>query len=97
MKSRSPRERCKTFPFLTCEIASTARCVGVRDTNVNQSRFAEVMTDYAYYKAKKLFWKKCLTNGTECAIIQVQSEGDLPSPLSKKVKKKLKKPLDKPH
>ena len=32
----------------------TARCVGLRYTNVNQSRFAEVMTDYAYYKAKKI-------------------------------------------
>jgi hypothetical protein len=29
----------------------TAWCVGVRNTNVNQSRFAEEMTDYAYYKA----------------------------------------------
>ena len=32
---------------------STAWCVGVRYTNVNQSRLAEVMTDDAYYKAKK--------------------------------------------
>jgi hypothetical protein len=33
---------------------STAWCVGVRYINVNQSRLAEVMTDDAYYKAKKL-------------------------------------------
>ena len=33
---------------------STAWCVGVRYTNVNQCRLAEVMTDDAYYKAKKL-------------------------------------------
>ena len=32
----------------------TARCVGLRYTSVNQCRFAEVMTDDAYYKAKKL-------------------------------------------
>ena len=32
----------------------TARCVGLRYTNVNQSRLAEEMTDYAYYKAKKI-------------------------------------------
>ena len=53
MKSRSPRERCKTFPFQFWLIASTPRCVGLGDTNVNQSRLAEEMTDYAYYKATK--------------------------------------------
>ena len=52
-KSRSPRERCKTFPFQFRLIASTPRCVGLGDTNVNQSRLAEEMTDYAYYKATK--------------------------------------------
>lgn len=31
---------------------STARCVGLRYTNVDQCRFAEEMTDDAYYKAK---------------------------------------------
>jgi hypothetical protein len=31
--------------------SSTARCVGLRNTNVNQSQFAEEMLDYAYYKA----------------------------------------------
>jgi hypothetical protein len=53
-KSRSPRERCKTFPFQFRLIASTPRCVGLGDTNVNQSCFAEEMTDYAYYKAPLL-------------------------------------------
>ena len=32
---------------------STAWCVGVRYINVDQRRLAEVMTDDAYYKAKK--------------------------------------------
>ena len=31
----------------------TAWCVGMRDINVNLCRFAEAMTDYAYYKATK--------------------------------------------
>ena len=34
----------------------TARCVGLRNINVNQSRPAEEMTDYAYYKADPLGW-----------------------------------------
>ena len=33
--------------------SSTARCVGLRNTNVNQSQFAEEMLDYAYYKATR--------------------------------------------
>ena len=33
--------------------SSTARCVGLRNINVNQSQFAEEMLDYAYYKATK--------------------------------------------
>jgi ferric-dicitrate binding protein FerR (iron transport regulator) len=33
---------------------STAWCVGVRNINVNQRPLAEVMRNYAYYKAKKI-------------------------------------------
>jgi len=43
-----PRETDKTS--LT-KSSDAARCVGARDTNVSQCRFAEVMADYAYYKA----------------------------------------------
>jgi hypothetical protein len=77
VKSRSPRERCKTFPFQFRLIASTPRCVGLGDTNVNQSRFAEEMTDYAYYKATKKSQeslKKVLTNPTECGTIKMFQE-----------------------
>lgn len=48
------------------------------DTNVNQSRFAEVMTDYAYYKATKKSQeslKKVLTNTTECGIMITVKRG----------------------
>ena len=41
-----PRESVRPLPM-----KSTARCVGVRYTNVNQCRFAEEMADDAYYKA----------------------------------------------
>ena len=43
----SPRERVR--PFRQRHL--TARCVGLRDTNVNQSPKAEAMWDYADYKA----------------------------------------------
>ena len=43
---RCPRERVRPLPH-----DPTARCVGLRNTNVNQSQFAEEMLDYAYYKA----------------------------------------------
>jgi hypothetical protein len=39
---------------------------------VNQCRFAEEMTDYAYYKAKKL--KKVLTNNNKYDIIIIEKE-----------------------
>lgn len=55
----------------------TARCVGVRYTNVNQCRFAEVMTDDAYYKAKKTF-QNLLTKCSSCGIMKVQREGESP-------------------
>lgn len=45
-KRKDPRESVR--PVLD---EPTARCVGLRNTNVNQSRLAEEMTDYAYYKA----------------------------------------------
>ena len=78
----------------------TARCVGVRYTNVNQCRFAEVMTDDAYYKAKKTF-KNPLTKRSRCGIMKVQREGEVltsspPLPL-KTFKKKLKKGVDNQH
>jgi hypothetical protein len=63
---------------------------------VNQSRLAEEMTDYAYYKAKKNS-KYPLTKRSRCGIMNVQGKGRTPSPSQKKVKKKLKKPLDKLH
>ena len=44
---QDPRESNKSLTMKS----SIARCVGLRDTNVHQCRFAEVMTDYAYYKA----------------------------------------------
>ena len=47
-KCGCPRERVRPLPD-----EPTARCVGLRYTNVNQCRFAEVMTDYAYYKATR--------------------------------------------
>ena len=49
-----PRETGKTSPIKSPD---AARCVGARDTSVNQCRYAEVMADYAYYKAKA-FLKK---------------------------------------
>jgi hypothetical protein len=45
-KGGCPRERVRPLPH-----DPTARCVGLRNTNVNQSQFAEEMLDYAYYKA----------------------------------------------
>jgi hypothetical protein len=44
---------------------------------VNQSRLAEEMTDYAYYKATKKsqeFLKKVLTNPTKCGTIKMFQE-----------------------
>ena len=49
-----PRETGKTS---LAKSPDAARCVGARDTNVNQCRYAEVMVDYAYYKAKVLLKK----------------------------------------
>ena len=49
-----PRETDKTS--LT-KSPDAARCVGARDTSVNQCRYAEIMVDYAYYKAKVLLKK----------------------------------------
>ena len=49
-----PRETDKTSP---AKSPDAARCVGARDTSVNQCRYAEVMADYAYYKAKALLKK----------------------------------------
>lgn len=46
-----PRETGKTS---LAKSPDAARCVGARDTNVNQCRYAEVMADYAYYKANAL-------------------------------------------
>ena len=46
-RRQDPRELCKSLMTKS----STARCVGLRNTNVNQCRLAEEMTDYAYYKA----------------------------------------------
>ena len=48
-KCGCPRERVSPLPD-----EPTARCVGLRYTSVNQSRLAEEMTDYAYYKADPL-------------------------------------------
>jgi hypothetical protein len=68
----------------------TARCVGVRYTNVNQSRLAEEMTDYAYYKAKKNS-KYPLTKRSRCGIMNVQGEGRTTSPSRKKSQEKVEK------
>lgn len=46
-----PRETDKTSPTKSPD---AARCVGARDISVNQCHYAEVMVDYAYYKAKAL-------------------------------------------
>ena len=46
-----PRETGKTSLIKSLD---AARCVGARDISVNQSRYAEVMEDYAYYKANAL-------------------------------------------
>ena len=55
-KCGCPRERVRPLPN-----EPTARCVGLRYTNVNQSRPAEEMTDYAYYKADPLGGCRCTT------------------------------------
>ena len=72
----------------------TAWCVGMRYTNVNQSRFAEVMTDYAYYKAKKNSIY-LLTSDVRCAILIVQRgrspPHDLLPPPSQNFQKKIEK------
>lgn len=49
-----PRETGKTSLIKSTD---AARCIGARDTSVNQCRYAEVMADYAYYKAKALLQK----------------------------------------
>ena len=74
----------------------TARCVGLRYTNVNQCRFAEVMTDDAYYKAKKTF-KKPLDKALKMWYNESTKRGrevlpiDLLSPLPLNFLKKVEK------